>query len=128
MRLALISRRRCEYATRENRYVDDRGGVLDDGGGCRSRARPRASTDASDDVRCTKDPDPYDQSRSDEDVGTDDDNQVHDPRAVHARLVSHIDDDARTVAEVDDNARLVAEADDHDSQHVAEVDLDNEAS
>jgi len=56
MRLALISRRRCEYATRENRYVDDRGGVLDDGGSCRSRARPRASADAAgDDVRFTDD-------------------------------------------------------------------------
>jgi len=96
MRLALIGRRRCEYATRENRYVDDRGGVLDDGGSCRPRARPRAGADAGDDVRCAQDPEhqhafdePWTGDEADHDtteVG--DDHHVHVSRAVHARLVT----------------------------------------
>jgi hypothetical protein len=96
MRLALVSRRRCEYATRENRYVDDRGGVLDDGGGCRSRARPRASADAGDDVRCAQDPEhqhafdkPWTGDEADgDDNEVADDNYVHISRAVDPRLVT----------------------------------------
>ena len=95
MSLALTGRRRCEHATRENRYVDDRGGVLDDGGGCRSRPRPRASTDARDDVRCTKDlqhqhasDQPWTGGEADDHDEVIDDNYVHVSRAVDARLVT----------------------------------------
>src|SRR6476646_2881812 len=91
MRLALIGRRRCEYATRENRYVDDRGGVLDDGGSCRSRARPRAGADAGDDVRCAQDSEyqhaldePWTGDEADENDEVGDDHHIHVSRPVPA--------------------------------------------
>lgn len=115
MRLARISLRRCEHATRENRCADDRGGVLDDGGGGRSGTWPRASADARHDVRRAEDPDAHNQSPPDDYAGGDDDN--HEPRA----------DAARLVAEVDDNAWRVAEAD-HDPRLIAEVHVDHDAS
>src|SRR3954470_15473221 len=106
MRLAFISAGGASNATRENRCVDGRGGVLDDGGGCRSRARPRASADPRDDVRRAENPEhqhAHDEPWTGDEVGDDneagddnktadkktaDDNQVRVPRAVDARLVT----------------------------------------
>ena len=74
------------YATREDRRVDDRGSVLDDGGSGRSaRTRARAGASAHHDAQRT------------DDAGGD-----------NARIVARTDDDNAPGGPADDLARFVA--------------------